>query len=143
MQCLTLSISSVFSFNVILSILFKFWGFGKLSFSNSSTIFPSIFCFSIVSILTLCNMLFFHLLFRFSVYSVLLLLLSFHIVELHHFPQVFLSPLIVVVTANRSYESFALDHKASTLQLQTNLFLSRKFATFAYIFSHLAGLNNK
>ena len=41
----------LFSFNIILSVLLSFLQFGKLPFFISSTIFPSMFCFSTVSIL--------------------------------------------------------------------------------------------
>ena len=44
--------SLVFSFNLTQSILLRFWGFGKLFFFISSTIFSSMFYFSTVSILS-------------------------------------------------------------------------------------------
>ena len=50
-ESITSSTSLVFSFNLTLSILLRFWGFGKLFFFISSTIFENMFCFSTVSLL--------------------------------------------------------------------------------------------
>ena len=44
-ESITSSTSLVFYFNLTLSILYRFVGFGKMSFFNSLTIFPSTFCF--------------------------------------------------------------------------------------------------
>ena len=50
-ESITSSASLEFSFSLTLSILLRFWGFDKLSFLISSTVFPNMFYFSTVSVL--------------------------------------------------------------------------------------------
>ena len=49
---------------------------------------------------------------------------------------------VIVVTANLSFESFALDHTTFALLLETTLVLSKKHAISVYIFQHLADFDS-
>ena len=60
----------------------------------------------------------------------------------HHFLQVSLSLLISAVTANLTFEPFALDQKTFALLLETTLFLSKRHAISAYILSHLTDFHS-
>ena len=61
----------------------------------------------------------------------------------YHFLQVSLSPLIAVVTANLSFESFALDQTTFALLLEVTLSLSKKHVISVYILSHLADFDSR
>ena len=59
-----------------------------------------------------------------------------------HFLKFLLSPLIAVMRANLSFESFALDHTTFALLLETTLFLSKKHEISVYLLSHLADFDS-
>ena len=157
-ESITTSTSLVFSFNLTLSILIRFWGFDKLSFFISLTIFSSMFCSLLCqycrNLSIALNFLQLSLRPPHSVQYVVLspfvqvqCLFDFtHLVELQHyfhrFLQVSLSSVIAIVTTNFSFESFVLDHKTFALLLETTLFLSKKHAISVYILSHLAGFDS-
>lgn len=104
--------------NCLSSLLQQYLKYIFFLYSANSFAF---FFTSPIVFLVLWNISFLYLLCRFSVCLVLLLLLRFNI--FHHFLEVFLFPLIPVVTTNLSFESLALDHTTSAFLLEATLYI--------------------
>ena len=151
-ESITSSASLIFLFSFTL-ILFRFWGFGKLSFFISSKNFSSMFCLSTVSILPqfINEFAFSSPLTSFSSFCVICCFVNCCIGSVlarfcysYSASKLFLllssTSVVAVVTVYLSFKSFALDHTTFALLLETTPFLSKKHAIS--ILLHLADFDS-